>query len=279
MFDGPRNWKWMVPAAMIAPCLVWWNAWFGWGGGWRAWAMVPACLALIAGLAAAVNLWLYVQSRWADLWAEVQITRNATPEVRMFEAAKGMHPEAVKALLVHRRTIWRMKYIPLRDVVDWVLDEAPNVHGGFVDFVLDHSNGTLMPKRLLVEGSTKFDPDGLVTDYQQYDDLLMLMQSKLMCTQAYGNQAPHFLPPWTVELVRHRFGLDGEGYQVDEGMSEALKAVVKEAPLSAAQTSPQMGERNLGGRAPSDLIASALADLEQTSLMKANAAKAYKLNS
>jgi hypothetical protein len=208
--------------------------------------MVPACLALIAGLAAAVNLWLYVQSRWADLWAEVQITRNATPEVRMFEAAKGMHPEAVKALLVHRRTIWRMKYIPLRDVVDWVLDEAPNVHGGFVDFVLDHSNGTLMPKRLLVEGSTKFDPDGLVTDYQQYDDLLMLMQSKLMCTQAYGNQAPHFLPPWTVELVRHRFGLDGAGYQVDEEMSEALKAVVKDqAPLSATQTSPQMGERNL----------------------------------
>jgi hypothetical protein len=272
----------MVPAALIAPCIVWWNAWFEWGDNWRLWAMVPLFLAFIALIAAAVNLWLYVQSRWADLWADVQVTRNSTPEVRMFEAAKGMHPEAVKALLVHRRTIWRIKYIPLKDTVDWVLDEAPNVHGGFVDFVFDHSNGTLMPKRFLVEGSTKFDPDGLVTDYQQYDDLLLLMQNKLMCTQAYGNQAPHFLPPWNVDLLRHRFGMDGEGYQVDEGMSEAMRSVVKEQRVESREQKIEGLDTPMSTsatRPASDVIASALADLEQTSAMKAAAARVYNLKS
>ena len=201
----------------------------------------------------------------------------------MFEAAKGMHPDAVKALLVHRRTFWRIKYVPLKDTVDWILDEAPNVHGGFVDFVFDHSNGTLMPKRFLVEGSTKFDPDGLVTDYQQYDDLLLLMQNKLMCTQAYGNQSPHFIPPWNVELMRHRFGMDGAAYQVDAGMSEAMKSVVKEqgaaTPLSSSTTtSPQIQRTDLGGETPS-VIEKALEDLEQTSAMKANAARVYNLKS
>lgn len=194
----------------------------------------------------------------------------------MFEAAKGMHPDAVKALLVHRRTVWRVKYIPLKDTVDWILDEAPNVHAGFVDFVLDHSNGALMAKRMLVEGSTKFDPEGLVTDYEQYDVLLLLLQSKLMTTAAYGNQSPKFIPPWNVELVRRRFGLDGDGYQVDDGMSAAMKAVVDSQQSAVGeQQMAEGGRRKAEGGVP-NVIEQALADLEQTSAMKANAARVYQ---
>jgi hypothetical protein len=113
--------------------------------------------------------------------------------------------------------------------VDWIFDEIPIVHAGFVDFFLDHSSGvSVMSKRLLSEGSKQFDPEELFTDYQQYDALLGYMQVKLMCTQALGNQAPQWLPPWNVELVRHRFGLDGAPYAVEEeGISEAMKSVMR----------------------------------------------------
>ena len=269
MFNSPRNWKWMVPAALIAPCLVWWSkAWGEWG--WGDWAILPAAIAIILLIAAVMNLILYAWDHAADNWATMVSIRNMTPEVRMFEAAKQMHPEAVKALLLHRRTVWRIKYVPLKDVVDWVMDEASYVHAGFVDFVLDHSNSiAMMPKRLLSEGSKQFDPEVIVTDYQQYDGLMELMRSKLMVTQAYGNQAPQWLPPWNVELVRHRFGLDGEGYGVQEEMSDALMAVVRaqqkaesgklngvkqlpeETPLlSNTMTSPHLEERKMGGKEP-----------------------------
>ena len=77
-----------------------------------------------------------------------------------------------------------------------------------------------------------------MTDYQQYDDLMNLMRSKLMITQAYGNQAPQLLPPFTLDLIRHRFGLDGEGYGVQEEMSDSLMAVVR------AQQKAESGMRN-----------------------------------
>lgn len=252
MFNETRNWKWMVPGALIAPCLVLFSKLWGDGlGDWKDWSLLPLGLALVLFVATLVNVWAYIAERWSNVYANIRTVQNSTPEVRMFEAAKGMHPDAVKALLVHRRTIWRVKYIPLKDTVDWIMDEAPSVHAGFVDFVLDNSNGSLMSKRLLSEGSTKFDPEGLVRDYEQYDDLLRLMQAKLMCTAAYGNQSAKFIPPWNVELVRRRFGLDGEGYQVDEGMSEAMKRVIssQQTPLSpSTETSPQIGEAsNLGG--------------------------------
>lgn len=181
----------------------------------------------------------------------------------MFEAAKGMHPDAVKALLVHRRSIWRVRYVPLKDTVDWIFDEAPTVHAGFVDFVLDHSNGSVMSKRLLSDGSKQFDPEELVTDYQQYDDLVTLMQQKLMCTQAYGNQAPQWLAPWTPELVRHHFGLDGAPYGVEEeGVSEAMQAVMR------AQAQVQSKSGLTEKRTPS-VIEQALDGLEQTREMRA----------
>jgi len=262
----PRNWKWMVPAFAGWLLLV--------GSGWLpvTSARLTTGFAVICLLAAVVNLYLYVMDYQSDIYAQVQQARNATPEVRMMEAGKLMHPETAKILLVHRRTIWRIKYIAQRDLVDWILDEAPNVHAGFVDFVLDRSNGSLMPKRYLAEGATKFDPEGVVTDYQQYDELLLLMQQKLMVTGAFGNQAPHFIPPWDVAAVRKRFGLVPEEYDREE-MSEAMRRLVEQTPLSpSTATSPQMVERNLGGRNGNGnhaMLEKALDGLQQTSQMKA----------
>lgn len=233
MLNEPKHWKWIVPGMITVLLLyVWIQSWSEWA--WGDAAMIPFGFTCIFGIATLVNLWKRAADDWANTWIGVRSAMNATPEVRMFEAAKGMHPDAVRALLIHRRTVWRVKYIPLKDVVDWVFDEAPNVHAGFADYVLDHSNGTIMSKRLLSEGSKSFDPEGLVTDYQQYDDLIALMQRKGMITGAYGNQGPKFIPPFTLELIRHRFGLDGAAYDVNEDVSDAMKKVMAEQKKSGS---------------------------------------------
>lgn len=276
MYGESRNWKWMVPAALIAPCVAWYGqAITAWR--WSIWSsLIPLGLAIVLFVAALVNGWAYIAERISEMNANSRTVQNSTPEVRMFEAAKGMHPDAVKALLVHRRTVWRVKYIPLKDTVDWILDEAPNVHAGFVDFVLDRSNGTLMSKRLLSEGGKQFDPEGIISDYEQYDSLLALLQSKLMCTAAYGNQSPKFLPPWNVELLRKRFGLDGEGYQVDDGMSEAMRKVIQsQVSSSTSQVGLDTPMSTSATQPASDVIAKALEDLEQTQMMKARNAQLF----
>jgi hypothetical protein len=267
----------MVPAALMGPCIFWWHDWMIGGEPWKDLAVIPAILLLVLIVAAAVNLGLYIYDRWTDLYTSVQLARNSTPEVRMFEAAKGMHPQAVEALLIHRRAIWRIKYVPLRDVADWILDEAPTVHAGFVDFVLDHSrNGSVMSKRLLSDKSKQFDPEGLITDYQQYDDLIFLMQRKLICTEAFGNQPPQWLAPWNADLVRHRFGLDGDQYVVEE-QSEAIAALRK------AQEHVKVNGNGAGSGAAQHVVPSvieqALDGLEQTQEMRARTQELFKSKS
>lgn len=268
--DGPRTWKYAVPASVLIVLIpVTGLMMVSKNQTVQYWSMVPLMFGVLLAAITLVNLWAYIARHWADTLADVQVAKNSTPEVRMFEAAKGMHPEAVNALLVHRRSVWRIKYVAHKDLVDWIFDEMPTVHAGFLDFVLDHSNGALMPKRLLSKDAKQFDPEGLITDYQQYDDLVTFLQQKLIITSAAGNQSPKFIPPWNAELIRHRFGLDGEGYGIEPEMSEALRAVVK------AQARAAISEQQSMSSVPA-VIQNALDGLEQTADMRL---KTNKLNS
>lgn len=265
MWTEYRNWKWMVPALLIAPCLVLWEKAVEWG--WGDWSVTFLAAAVIFLIAMLVNGWVYVAHHWADVFSDIQSAQNATPEVRMFEAAKGMHPDAVNWLLLHRRSIWRIKYVPLKDVVDWIFDELPTVHAGFVDFVLDHSSFTsVMSKGLLSDGSKQFDPEELVADRQQYDELITYMQMKLMCTKASGSSAPKWLPPWNPELVRHRFGLDGAPYAVEEdGITESMRAVIR-----AQAKSKNNGNNGANSAQRPEFIEKALEDLQTTTSANPN---------
>lgn len=264
MFYQPRNWKWMVPAGLIPLTIIAWN-WFM-DRGWVDWALLPLCVGGIFLVATVVNLYLYAAGNALQIYTDAQIVKNSTPEVRMFEAARGMHPDAVEALLSHRRTIWRIKYVPFKDVADWILDEAPTVHAGFVDFVLDHSNqsGVMGKHGILSQGSKQFDPDGIIEDRDQYDDLILLMQQKLMCTEALGNQSPRWTPPWNPDLVRHRFGLDGDQYVVEE-QSDAMAAIRR---AQAKVGIPANGASSSNHPESSEVLIRALDELEQTNEMK-----------
>ena len=64
-----------------------------------------------------------------------------------------------------------------------------------------------MPKRMLSDKSYSFDPMGVVTDYEQYDALVALMQRRGWVTEGYGNQPAVWIEPWKPELAARRFGI------------------------------------------------------------------------
>lgn len=239
LFHEPRNWKWMVPAQAAIIMLVLASQTTG------VMQVLATGSMFILALAAITNLWIYLSAYAARAFVDKQAVLNATPEVRMAEALQRMHPEAVAAFVAHRRTIWRLKYIPSKDLVDWILDEDPRVHAGFLQFVLDNSNhdrGELITKRKLSEGSRQFDPMGIVTDYEQYDALLALLERKMMLTKAMGNLPPKLMSPYTLDLIRHQFGLDGDDGVQEDAKTATMKRVVQEMqPKTAipAMPSPQ----------------------------------------
>lgn len=269
MWNEPRNWKWMVPGALFTVLTVvgaWLFAqdannsrWWGWGSVWG--------VAFVFFLAWITNWWAYIAMHIVNNSVALRKSQYETPEVRMFEAAKGMHPESVASLLAHRRLIWEVEYLAVGDMIDWVLHEAPSVRLGFVDFVLEYSNGTsVMPKSMLSQGSKQFDPTETFTDYEQYDALILLMQHLFMCTEALGNQAPKWIAPWTPELVRHRFGLESGFYEA-EG-TNMMQAVERAREARAAEIAGA-GARADPLRAVKDKIEQdALDGLEQTAEMR-----------
>ena len=261
MFNEPRNWKWMVPGILWV--LFWVGAAWLWVAEWNWSALTCAGIGLVLLTATVINAWAYTEAHAGKVFAEIQYSRNRTPVVMMFEYASRMHPDAVAALLTYQRIMWRVRYVPVKDMVDWVIDEAPSVHLGFLEYVLDYSSdASVMPKSMLSDGSKQFDPDGMMTDYEQYDSLIMLLQQKMMCTQAFGNQAPKWIPPWTPELLRRRFGIvEGEYYA--EG-TEMLKAVERAREAVAGNGADPLRA------VKAQIQADALDGLEQTVQMQRN---------
>ena len=131
-----------------------------------------------------------------------------TAEVRLAEFMRQMHPETVRLFLKHRLEVWRVREMSANELVTWVLDADPRINHTFVEYVLRHSNFyNVMPKRLFNDKSRSFDPLGVVTDYEQYDALMELLQRRGWVTLGHGNEPPVWIEPWKPELVAARFGL------------------------------------------------------------------------
>jgi hypothetical protein len=147
-----------------------------------------------------------------------------TAEVRLAEFMRQMHPETVRLFLKHRLEVWRVREMAGNELVTWVLDADPRINHEFVEYVLRHSNFyNLMPKRLFNDKSYKFDPMGVVTDYEQYDALVALMQRRGWITDGHGNQPPVWIEPWKPELAARRFGLDISAEEGEQPVDEVQK--------------------------------------------------------
>ncbi len=250
MYDGPRNWKWIVPALGIGVVLMAqmminsvvsrspWMAYCIYG-------TVPVML--ILGAQSVAMFWAYYSSIYTRQFVDRRNAQSTTADTRLFEMAKQMHPETVRLLLLQRKVVWQIKATPLSELVDWVLDADPRVHVGFVEHVLRGSNPyALMPKRDFSDKAYTFDPDRLVTDYEQYDFFATVLQRRGMLTQGFGNQPGQWIEPWNPELAGRQFGIvdlfeeDVAEVQKDKSTEDGVrqKAVtvqpkeVKETPLT-----------------------------------------------
>ena len=236
--DGgnPRAWKWMLPALGLAGLLmaqIWINA--EGSGVWLycIYGNVPVMLILAAQSMA--MFYAYYTALYTNQFVARRRALAENAETRLFEMARMMHPEAVRLLLMHRKVVWHIKETPLKDLVDWVLDADPRVHVGFVEYVLRNSNPyALMEKRRLSDKSHSFDSERLVTDYEQYDAFVTILQRRGMLTQAFGNQAGQWIEPWNPELAARQFGIvdlfeeeekniESENQTVEGGLKSAVQ--------------------------------------------------------
>ena len=257
--DGPRTWKWGVPAALAAAC------------GWSVWALPPeylkwaVLLMLFAGLfgwMALTNWWRLYTSHKTEMYTERKIAESKTPLVLLAENMKQMHPEAVRVLnRFGVRTSWQVRVSKNFGERDWVLADT-NVHFGFIEFVLSRSNGALYPKNKFSEGSRKWDPDAIVEDREQYDELEKWFFARMMVTRSHGDYKPaEFLPPWTPDLILETMGLSGEQdlYRPEEDL--------KTKDLSQTTASkPANGKGSNASKAEPDLSAAELMAIQEENL-------------
>jgi len=251
MFDhwydnGPRTWKYAVPGGFII-LLIPLTGWMmvSTDESTQALAIVPLGFCALLGAIFLVNLWKYVSAHNASLFREHQEALSVTPLVLLANSMKQMHPEAVRVLnRFGVRTSWQVRIDANRGVRDWVLADT-NVHFGFIEFVLHRSGAALYPKNRFMDGSKKWDPDGLVEDREQYNDLEKWMFARLMVTRSHGEFKPaEFIPPWTPALILETMGLTGEQelYQPEDGSGAARQLPVEDVERRTSNVEGQKTE-------------------------------------
>ena len=224
MYGEMKAWKWMVPAmgAGVVLALQLWvvdvHVRFYMCG----YATVP--MICILAIQAWAGFRAYYRQVEVDQFVEKRRALADTPEIRLAEALRGMHPSAVQMFFKNRMEKWRIKETDIDDLVDWVLDADARIHVRFLEHVLNHSTGwAIMAKRTLSDKAHSFDPMRVVTDYEQYDALVALLQRRGMLTEGYGNEPGQWIEPWVPALVARKFGLEVDGEE--EVLSDQQSAV------------------------------------------------------
>lgn len=220
-----KIWNWLVPG-IVAGLLLGLAMWLMASGmsmalycaGSLIFVVVLLIVQTISGYRA------YYRQIEVDQFSQKRTALADTPEVRLAEFMRQMHPETVRLFLKHRLEVWRVREMAGNELVTWVLDADPRINHEFAEYVLRHSNFyNLMPKRMLSDKSYSFDPMGVVTDYEQYDALVALMQGRGWITDGHGNQPPVWIEPWKPELAARRFGLDISAEEGEQPVDEVQK--------------------------------------------------------
>ena len=220
----PRNWKWMVPAGLFGLFLMSAQALLSSKNEWVTWlGMVLGLMAVICGIATIGNYFDYRRAVGVEMFERTQNARARTPVTAELEAARGLSPEVYKLMVSQRNRVWMMKSgVRERGIVPHsVLYGAPSVTDYFLRYVLENSSpSTVMQKNRLVEGrKSRFDPWGAVTEYQMYDDLMLLLVSQNKVVK-WSDYSPYeWIHPWTPQLVAEDFGLEWEVQEANVAVS------------------------------------------------------------
>lgn len=214
------KWLWLS----ICAALFLGVAWFCLDHGWQIAMTVFGAIMLFFVVAAVAEFAIQYSNEAAVIYERNQRARYMSPVVMISEAIGHLHPEHMKLLYrFTARAVWDVK-IDLDKRERDVMLRGTNIHLGFVEHVLDQSrNGELYPMNRFSEGSKEWDPDGVVTDWDQYREFELWLSTRLIVIRHYSNKAAVFLPPWTPALVKEAMGIADQL----EYWSPAVKNVIK----------------------------------------------------
>lgn len=234
MFSEARNWKWMVPGVLFGVLLLLARGFLLSPAEWVRWTgLVPCLAAAVCGLAAVGNFWDYRRAQALEVLERRRRAVTMTQLSAELEAARGVHPEAVKVLINERHRVWMLKSGARSEGMGphAVLFGAPEVTDQFLSYFLANSSQvTVMPKRLLVDGrKNRFDPWGTVTEYEMYDRLCKLLEGQGKVVKWNEFQPYEWMEPWSPALVAEDFGLDFE--DETEIASDTSRNDIKEGDL------------------------------------------------
>lgn len=270
--DVPRTWKWFVPAVVSA--LLFWGGLVLFGMGWRDMAALLVVVALLGSGVMITNYWKYVTEHQAHLLRERQSALSMTPKQLMLEAAKGVHPETLRLLLGEQARRWGLVSGSRSATGEpyKVLMRRPRVTEEFLVYFLRRSSDRhiMSVHGNLSDGDKSWDPQGIVTAYEMYDDLESLLIEEQKATRPFGRTKPgYWLGDWDGRSVGLDFGIDIEawGAGADEGEEEAAQV---EGRTSKMKRDVSMSEA---------VLQKSLEGLEQTSRMKARTEQLYKSKS
>ena len=219
MNERPYSWMSIVGAVILAAA-----GWM-WTFAVDALEWLNVCssgLAIVGGGMLLWSLWLaWLELREAAVF-EIQGRQKALSMTAMsvtLEAAKGVHPEVLAMVLGDRARRWGLiSGTKSKDKSPYsVLQARPQVTDRFVAHFLKMSNKTsYMPKRMLSDGDTRFDPLGVVTAYEMYDAFESLLFEELKATRPFGQNKPgYWLSGWDPDTVAMDFGINLNDYEYE----------------------------------------------------------------
>ena len=244
MFGGdPRTWKWLVPGAGMFVMLglsIWSNQLSA-----RYGAAMMICQGVLVGMAFLLLLQTvsmykayYRRLETYDLETRQRALSVTTMSV-LLDAAKAVHPTVLEQLFRDRARRWGLvSGTRSKDKSPYsTLLARPRVTDRFIVHFLKMSNAkSYMPKNMLSDKNSSFDPARIVTAYEMYDDFESLLIEELKATRPYGwNKPGYWLSGWGPDTVAADFGIDLEmwNYEKDDppavGSGNAASDVVKDA--------------------------------------------------
>jgi hypothetical protein len=210
MIEEMKTWKWLVPAGLVpvifSMVLMLWRI----GN-----ETSMYCASGLVGLMAifAVQGWAGFRAYYRQIEVDQaerrkRIATTDTTTVRL-ESSRGVSPEVVRLILNEQHRVWMLRNGNQVHMPHSVLYHAPAVTDFFLEYFLKSSSErVVMPKRLLVEGrKNRFDPWGVVDEYEMYDQLVALLasQGKIVKYSEFENY--QWVTPWTPKLVADDYGL------------------------------------------------------------------------
>ena len=269
MDNYPKNWKWMVPGAFFPLFMLLTRSMFQSAREWVQWGgFVPGFIALLCAVAAVANFFIYLRDQNTSFIERKYYVLSQTSTAVELKNAQHVHPEVARMIFNERSRIWALKAGDPDVGIEphSVLFDAQNVTDSFFIYFLKNSSNTrVMPQHgKLVEGRKKvFDPYGKVDEYTMYKDVINLLARKRIIVQWSEFGAWEWAHPWGPGLVAANWGFSlDEDEEAEGGGQEA--ALTPLAPLPAA--SPQMGERNLGGKAKAQVQVKDLTEEEMKAI-------------